>query len=143
MLDQKTVDPETIPASFVATVHLTVLWEAQLLLGRLYLRWAFYTLAQQHFDRALAGMPDNQEAQEGLKQARSLTTPQLQALAGYFEDAKGFRRSFLYSSYRLYLHPRLRLYGGYGYLTYTSGGAFFPINGHLDHGFDGPAGPLG
>jgi len=102
--------------------------EAHLGLGRLYLKWAFYTLAQLHFDRALAGMPDNQEAREGLKQARGLTTPQLQALAGYFEDAKGFRRSFLYSSYRLYLHPRLRLYGGYGYLTYTSGGAFFPTS---------------
>ncbi len=65
-------------------------------------------------------MPDNQKAREGLKQAQGLTTPQVQALAGYFEDADGFRRSFLYSSYRLYLHPRLRLYGGYGYLTYTS-----------------------
>ena len=99
--------------------------EAHLGLGRLYLKWVFYTLAQQHFERALAGMPDNQEAREGLKQARGLTTPQLQALAGYFEDADGFRRSFLYSSYRLYLHPRIRLYGGYGYLTYTSGGALF------------------
>jgi tetratricopeptide (TPR) repeat protein len=95
--------------------------EAHVGLGRIYLRSAFYTLAQQHFDQALARMPDNQEAQKGLRQAQGLTTPQLQALAGYFEDAEGFRRTFLYSSYRLYLHPRLRLYGGYGYLTYNSG----------------------
>jgi magnesium-transporting ATPase (P-type) len=90
--------------------------EAHVGLGRIYLRSAFYTLAQQHFDQALARMPDNQEVQKGLWQAQSLTTPQLQALAGYFEDSEGFRRTFLYSSYRLYLHPRLRLYGGYGFL---------------------------
>ena len=100
--------------------------EAHVGLGRIYLRSAFYTLAQQHFDQALARMPDNQEAQKGLRQAQGLTTPQLQALAGYFEDSEGFRRTFLYSSYRLYLHPRLRLYGGYGYLTYNSGAAIFP-----------------
>jgi tetratricopeptide (TPR) repeat protein len=100
--------------------------EAHVGLGRIYLQNAFYTLAQQHFDRALARMPDNQEAQKGLRQAQGLTTPQLQALAGYFEDAEGFRRTFLYSSYRLYLHPRLRLYGGYGYLTYNSSAAIFP-----------------
>lgn len=100
--------------------------EAHLGLGRIYLRSAFYTLAQQHFDQVLARMPDNQEAQKGLRQVQGLTTPQLQALAGYFEDSEGFRRDFLYSSYRLYLHPRLRLYGGYGYLTYHSGSAFFP-----------------
>jgi tetratricopeptide (TPR) repeat protein len=100
--------------------------EAHLGLGRVYLKSAFYTLAQYHFNRALGGMPDNQEAREGLSQARGLTTPQVQALAGYFEDAEGFRRSFLYSSYRIYLHPRLRLYGGYGYLSYNSGAALFP-----------------
>lgn len=100
--------------------------EAHVGLGRIYLRSAFYTLAQQHFDQALARMPDNQEAQKGLRQAQGLTTPQLQALAGYFEDSEGFRRTFLYSSYRLYLHPRLRLYGGYGYLTYNSGATIFP-----------------
>jgi Tfp pilus assembly protein PilF len=100
--------------------------EANLGLARLYLKSAFYTLAQYHFDRALAGMPDNQEAREGLRQVQGLTTPQLQALAGHFEDSEGFRRTFLYSSYRLYLNPRLRLYGGYGYLSYSSGAAFFP-----------------
>jgi Tetratricopeptide repeat len=100
--------------------------EAHVGLGRIYLRSAFFTLAQQHFDQALARMPDNQEAQKGLRQVQGLTTPQLQALAGYFEDSEGFRRDFLYSSYRLYLHPRLRLYGGYGYLTYNSGAAIFP-----------------
>jgi tetratricopeptide (TPR) repeat protein len=100
--------------------------EAHVGLGRIYLQSAFFTLAQQHFDQALARMPDNQEAQKGLRQAQGLTTPQLQALAGYFEDAEGFRRTFLYSSYRLYLHPRLRLYGGYGYLTYNSGAVIFP-----------------
>jgi tetratricopeptide (TPR) repeat protein len=100
--------------------------EAHFGLGRLYLRSGFYTLAQQHFDQALARMPDNQEAREGLMQARGLTTPQLQALAGHFEDSEGFRRNFLYSSYRLYLDPRLRLYGGYGYLSYSSGPALFP-----------------
>jgi tetratricopeptide (TPR) repeat protein len=99
---------------------------AHLGLGRIYLRSAFYTLAQQHFDQALARLPDNQEAQKGLSQAQGLTTPQLQALAGYFEDSEGFRRDSLYSSYRLYLNPRLRLYGGYGYLTYHSGAANFP-----------------
>jgi tetratricopeptide (TPR) repeat protein len=100
--------------------------EAHLGLGRLYLKSAFYTLAQHHFERALIGMTDNQEAREGLRQAQGLTTPQLQALAGHFEDSAGFRRNFLYSSYRLYLHTRLRLYGGYGYLTYNSGPALFP-----------------
>jgi Tfp pilus assembly protein PilF len=100
--------------------------EANLGLARLYLKSAFYTLAQYHFDRALAGMPDNQEAREGLRQVQGLTTPQLQALAGHFEDSEGFRRTFLYSSYRLYLNPRLRLYGGYGYLSYSSGAALFP-----------------
>ncbi len=100
--------------------------QAHLGLGRLYLRSAFYTLAHYHFDLALARMPDNREAREGLEQARGLTTPQLQALAGHFEDSANFRRDFLYSSYRLYLHPRLRLYGGYGYLTYDSGPALFP-----------------
>jgi tetratricopeptide (TPR) repeat protein len=100
--------------------------EAHLGLGRIYLGSAFYTLAQHHFDQALARMPVNREAREGLKQAQGLTTLQLQALAGYFEDAEGFQRTSLYSSYRQYLHPRLRLYGGYGYLTYDSGAAFFP-----------------
>jgi len=100
--------------------------EAHLGLGRLYLKSAFYTLAQYHFDRALRGMPDNQEARMGLKEVQGLTAPQLQALAGHFEDSAGFRRNFLYSGYRLYLHPRLRLYGGYGYLSYSSGPALFP-----------------
>ncbi len=102
--------------------------EAHLGLGRLYRRSAFYTLAQYHFEQALIGLPDNQEARKGLKEAQGLTTPQLQTLAGHFEDNAGFRRNFLYSSYRLYLHPRLRLYGGYGYLTYNSGPALFPKN---------------
>jgi tetratricopeptide (TPR) repeat protein len=102
--------------------------EAQLGLGRLYLKSGFYTLAQYHFERALSGLPDSQVAQEGLKEAQGLTTPQLQALAGHFEDNAGFRRNFLYSSYRLYLHPRLRLYGGYGYLTFNSGPILFPKN---------------
>jgi hypothetical protein len=92
------------------------------------LRSVFYTLAQYHFDRALARTPDNRGAQEGLRQAQGLTTPQLQALAGYFEDSEGFQRSFLYSSYRLYLNQRLRLYGGYGYLTYSSSPALFLKN---------------
>ena len=100
--------------------------EAHLGAGCIYPKSAFYTLAQYHFDQALARMPDNQEAREGLKEAQGLTTPQLQALAGYFEDSEGFRRSDLYSSYRLYLYPRLRLYGGYGYLSYSSGPALFP-----------------
>gem|GEM_PF-3563172 len=99
--------------------------EANLGLARLYLKSAFYTLAQYHFDQALARWPDNREAREGLKQAGGLTTPQLHALAGFFEDSEGFRRSFLYSSYRLYLDPRLRLYGGYGYLNYSSGSTPF------------------
>jgi hypothetical protein len=71
-------------------------------------------------------MPVDREAREGLKQAQGLTTLQLQTLAGYLEDAEGFQRTFLYSSYRQYLHPRLRLYGGYGYLNYGSSAAFFP-----------------
>jgi tetratricopeptide (TPR) repeat protein len=100
--------------------------EAHLGLGRLYLRSAFYTMAQYHFERALNKMPDSQGAREGLKQTQGLITPQLQALAGYFEDSAGFRRNFLYSGYRLYLNPRLRLYGGYGYLSYSSGPALFP-----------------
>lgn len=99
--------------------------EAHLGLGRLYLRSAFFTLAQYHFDQALAWTPDNREALEGLRQVQGLTTPQVAAQAGYFEDSEGFRRSFLYSSYRLYLNPRLRLYGGYGYLNYSSGPALF------------------
>jgi tetratricopeptide (TPR) repeat protein len=95
--------------------------EANLGLARLYLKSAFYTLARYHFDQALARWPDNREAREGLKQAGGLTTPQLPALAGFFEDSEGFRRSFSYSSYRLYLNPRLLLNGGYGYLNYSSG----------------------
>jgi tetratricopeptide (TPR) repeat protein len=102
--------------------------EAHLGLGRLYQSYIFYTLAAHHYELALKKMPENQAAREGLNQVRGLITPQLQALAGYFEDAEGFQRTFLYSSYRLYLHPRLRLYGGYGYLTYDSGAAFFPKN---------------
>lgn len=90
---------------------------AHLGLGRLYQSWAFYTLAARHYDLALSKMPENQAAREGLSQVQGLITPQVQALAGYFEDAEGFQRTFLYSSYRFYLHPRLRLYGGYGYLT--------------------------
>lgn len=100
--------------------------EAHLGLGRLYQHFVFYTLAASHFEAALRKMPKNQAAREGLSQVRGLITPQVQALAGYFEDAEGFQRTFLYSSYRFYLHPRLRLYGGYGYLTYDSGAAFFP-----------------
>jgi tetratricopeptide (TPR) repeat protein len=103
--------------------------EAHLGLGRLYLRSGFYTLARYHFERALIRRPDSLETREGLKEAQSLTTPQVQALAGHFEDSEGFRRNFLYSSYRLYLHPRLRLYGGYGYITYNSGPALFPKSG--------------
>jgi hypothetical protein len=99
--------------------------EAHLGLGRLYLRSAFFTLAQGHFGQTLARIPDNREAREGLRQVQGLTTPQLQALAGHFEDSTGFRRNFLYSGYRLYLDPRLRLYGGYGYLSYSSGPALF------------------
>ena len=86
--------------------------EAHLGLGRIYLKSAFYTLAQLHFNQALLRTPENQEAQQGLKETQGLTTPQLQTLAGHSEDSEGFRRSFLYGSYRLYLHPRLRLYGG-------------------------------
>ena len=97
--------------------------EANLGLANLYLKSSFFTLAQYHFDQALARRPDNQEAREGLSQVQGLTTPQLHTLAGFFEDSEGFRRSFLYNSYRLYLNPRLRLYGGYGYLTYSSGSA--------------------
>jgi tetratricopeptide (TPR) repeat protein len=40
--------------------------EAHLGLGRLYLRNAFYTLAQYHLERALSRTPDSHEAQEGL-----------------------------------------------------------------------------
>ncbi len=100
--------------------------DAHLGLGRLYQSWAFYTLAAHHFDLVLRKLPENQAAQEGLSQVRGLITPQVQALTGYYEDAEGFQRTFLYSSYRFYVHPRLRLYGGYGYLTYDSGAAFFP-----------------
>jgi tetratricopeptide (TPR) repeat protein len=100
--------------------------EAHLGLGRLYLKSAFYTLAARHFEQSLKKMPENLEARQGLKRAQGLTTPQVQSLAGYFEDAEGFRRKFLYTGYRLYLHPRLRLYGGFGYLTYNSAAALFP-----------------
>jgi len=99
--------------------------EAHMGLGHLYLRNAFFTLAQYHFEQALVRTPNNRRAQEGLRQVQGLTTPQVATQAGYFEDSEGFRRSFLYSSYRLYLNPRLRLYGGYGYLNYSSGPSLF------------------
>ena len=41
--------------------------EAHVVLGRIYLRSASYTLAQQYFDQAMGRMPDNQEAQKGLR----------------------------------------------------------------------------
>jgi tetratricopeptide (TPR) repeat protein len=99
--------------------------DAHLGLGRLYLRSAFYPLAELHFEKALSRLPENGEARQGLKEARDLTTPQLQTLAGHLEDAEGFRRSFVYGGYRVFLHPRVRLYGGYGYIAYDSGAGPF------------------
>jgi tetratricopeptide (TPR) repeat protein len=95
--------------------------EAHLGQASLYLQSAFFTLAAQHFDLALKKMPENQAALAGLEQARSLITPQIHTLTSFFEDSEGFRRYSAWSGFRAYLNPRLRLYSGYGYLTYNSG----------------------
>jgi tetratricopeptide (TPR) repeat protein len=102
--------------------------EAHLGLGRLYLRTAFFTLAEAHFAQAHAQLPENQEALGGLKQTRSLITPQINTLTNFFEDSEGFRRASVWTGFRAYLHPRIRLYSGYGYLTYNSGAGPFRNN---------------
>ena len=95
--------------------------EAHLGLARLYLKSAFFTLAREHFAQAHARLPENREALSGLEQARGLVTPQIHTLTSFFEDSEGFRRFSLWTGFRAYVNQRIRLYGGYGYLTYNSG----------------------
>jgi Tfp pilus assembly protein PilF len=95
--------------------------EAHLGLARLYLKSAFFTLAQEHFAQAHARLPENREALSGLEQTKGLVTPQINTLTNFFEDSEGFRRFSVWSAFRAYLNPRIRLYGGYGYLNYHSG----------------------
>jgi tetratricopeptide (TPR) repeat protein len=99
--------------------------EAHLGLARLYLKSAFFTLAQEHFAQAHARLPENREALSGLEQTKGLVTPQINTLTNYFEDSEGFRRFSVWSAFRAYLNPRLRLYTGYGYLNYNSGSGPF------------------
>jgi tetratricopeptide (TPR) repeat protein len=96
-------------------------FEANLGLGRLYLATVFYTMAARHFALARASRPESREALEGWRQASSLITLQFQTMANAFEDAEGFRRSSLWNGFWQYLHPRLRVGSGYGYLNYHSG----------------------
>ena len=56
-----------------------------------------------------------------MEQAQGLVTPQIHTLTNFFEDSEGFRRDSLWSGFRAYVNQRIRLYGGYGYLTYNSG----------------------
>lgn len=102
--------------------------EAHLGLGRLYLKSAFFTLAEAHFTQAHARLPENQAALAGLQQTRGLVTPQIHTLTNFFEDSEGFRRASVWTGFRAYLHPRIRLYSGYGYLTYASGAGPFRYN---------------
>ncbi|MFZ5448192.1 MAG: tetratricopeptide repeat protein [Thermodesulfobacteriota bacterium] len=102
--------------------------EAHLGLGRLYLKSAFFTLAREHFAQAYARLPENREALSGLEQTRGLVTPQIHTLTNFFEDSEGFRRFSLWSGFRAYVNPRIRLYSGYGYLTYNSGPGPFRRN---------------
>jgi tetratricopeptide (TPR) repeat protein len=95
--------------------------EAHLGLARLYLKSAFFTLAQEHFAQAHARLPGNREALRGLEQTKGLVSPQIHTLTNFFEDSEGFRRFSLWSGFRAYVNQRIRLYGGYGYLTYNSG----------------------
>jgi tetratricopeptide (TPR) repeat protein len=95
--------------------------EAHLGLARLYLKSAFFTLAREHFAQVRARQPENREAQTGWEQTGGLVTPQIHTLTSFFEDSEGFRRYSAWSGFRAYLTPRLRLYSGYGYLTYNSG----------------------
>lgn len=103
-------------------------FEANLGLGRLYLATVFYTMATRHFALARASRPESREALEGWRQASSLITLQFQTMANAFEDAEGFRRSSLWNGFWQYLHPRLRVGSGYGYLNYHSGFAPFRLN---------------
>ena len=96
-------------------------YQANLGLGRIYLAAVFYTMAARHFDRARASRPESREALEGWRQASSLITSQIQTLVNVFEDAEGYRRASLWNGFWQYLHPRVRLGSGYGYLNYHSG----------------------
>ncbi len=102
--------------------------QANLGLGRIYLATYFYTMAARHFALARARLPENREALEGWREASSLISPQLQTMANVFEDAEGFRRASLWNGFWQYLHPRVRLGSGYGYLNYHSGAAPFLRN---------------
>ena len=51
-------------------------------------------------------------------------------MANAFEDAEGFRRSSLWNGFWQYLHPRLRVGSGYGYLNYHS--AYGPFRRNPD-----------
>ncbi len=102
--------------------------EAHLGLARLYLKSAIFTLAREHFSQAHARLPENLEAISGLEQTRGLVTPQINTLTNFFEDSEGFRRFSVWSAFRAYLNPRIRLYTGYGYLNYNSGPGPFSGN---------------
>jgi tetratricopeptide (TPR) repeat protein len=102
--------------------------QANLGLGRIYLAVSFYPMAARHFARAWASLPDNLSAQEGYRQARSLITPQIQTMANVFEDAEGYRRASLWNGFWQYLHPKVRLGWGYGYINYHSGFGPFQRN---------------
>jgi hypothetical protein len=102
--------------------------QANLGLGRIYLATVFYTMAARHFARARASLPESREALEGWRQASSLISPQIQTMFNVFEDAEGFRRASLWNGVWQYLHPRVRLGCGYGYLTYHSGFGPFRSN---------------
>jgi len=94
--------------------------EAHLGLGRLYLKSAFFTLAREHFAQAHARLPENREALSGFEQAKGLVTPQIHTLTNFFEDSEGFRCFSMWSGFRAYVNQRIRLYSGYGYLTYNT-----------------------
>lgn len=105
-------------------------FEANLGLGRIYLATVFYTMSARHFAQARASRPESREAREGWRQANSLITPQIQTMANVFEDAEGFRRASFWNGFWQYLHPRVRLGSGYGYLNYHSG--FGPFRQNKD-----------
>lgn len=93
--------------------------EAALELARLQAEAEAFGLAAQSYLRALAAVPANQAAREGLRAMERLLQPQVQTTVGFLEDSDNFHRFVVYSGFRHYLTPTLRLAGGYGYLAYN------------------------
>lgn len=103
--------------------------EAALELARIQAAAEAFGLAAKYYRQALQAQSENQAAQEGLAAMERLLRPQIQGLVNFSEDSDSFRRLGVYSGFRSYLTPTLRLAGGYSYLTYDMGND--PARGRL------------